>query len=167
MTGCGALALAARFFRWLLTLQPPLAFFAWFAAAFFGIAAAVLWRNRARSRALLRSFVLFFVITAAGPLFWLNYNWSMSGNPVEFATGPYSARAIEQRSAHGAGPLHPGDHDLKLAAYYFLRTTGANLGQTRLRAVLLLIAGIGTVLAGIAFRGWLLLLLWAPLPFYV
>src|SRR5204863_1823416 len=65
------------------------------------------------------------------------------------------------------GPLHPGDHDLKLAAYYFLRTTGANLGQARLRAALLLIAAIGTILSIARCVAWPLLLLWTPLPFYV
>ena len=139
----------------------------WFAAGFFTVSAAAIWIARHRSRPMLRPFVLFLVIVAAAPVFWFGYNWSLSGNPLDFATGPYSARAIELQSAHGAGPLHPGDHDLKLAAYYFVRTTAANLGQIRIRYLLLLLAAAGTVVTIRVSRAWLLLLLWVPLPFYI
>ena len=41
----------------------------------------------------------FVLITAAAPLLWLAYNGIVYRNPLEFANGPYSAKAIERRTA--------------------------------------------------------------------
>src|SRR6202790_2088327 len=47
------------------------------------------------SRAGVAKFVL---ITAASPVLWLTYNAVVYDNPLEFANGPYSAKAIERRT---------------------------------------------------------------------
>ena len=44
---------------------------------------------------ILRNFVL---LAAAAPVLWLAYNAIVYRNPLEFANGPYSAKAIEMRT---------------------------------------------------------------------
>ena len=154
LVACGALTAAAEMTR----------YDGWFAAGFIGIAALLIWIcNRQKMR--LRAAVLFVILVAGAPTFWLAFNYKLHGNAIDFANGPYSARAIEQRSPHPAiGPLHPGDHDVRLAAIYFVRTVEADLGQKG-RLAVLLIAGLGALFA--SRRSWPILLLWAALPFYV
>lgn len=41
-----------------------------------------------------KSSLLFAVIAAAGPAYWLWHNWAIYGNAVEFLSGPHSARGI-------------------------------------------------------------------------
>ena len=48
------------------------------------------------SRGALAKFIL---LAAIAPAIWLAYNAAVYRNPLEFANGPYSARAIEQKTA--------------------------------------------------------------------
>ena len=57
---------------------------------------------------------------------WLAYNAIVYRNPLEFANGPYSAKAIEQRTP---GAFHPGSHDLRTAFSYFLKSAEVNLAS--------------------------------------
>lgn len=112
----------------------------------------------------LRKFIL---LAAAAPVVWLAYNAIVYRNPLEFANGPYSARAIEQRSP---GASHPGTHDLQTAFSYFLKSAELNLAAGNWQKLWLLLAFLGAI-AGLASkhpRGslWPLLLLWIPVPFY-
>lgn len=154
LVACGALSAAAEMTR----------YDGWFAAGFIAVAALLIWiLNRQRIR--VRAMALFVALVAGAPTCWLAYNYKLHGNAIDFANGPYSARAIEQRSPHpSTGPLHPGDHDVGLAAVYFLRTVEADLGQKG-RFAMLLIAALGALFA--SRRSWPLLLLWTALPFYV
>src|SRR5262249_42620813 len=72
---------------------------------------------------------LFILLAVAAPTIWLIYNAAIYRNPLEFANGPYSARAIEQRNAVPGYPPHPGSHDLRAAAQYFVKSTELNLAQ--------------------------------------
>jgi hypothetical protein len=141
-----------------------------------------------------RSFVL---LAAAVPLLWLAYNAIVYRNPLEFANGPYSAKAIEARTP---GASHPGSHDLPVAVSYFLKSAELNLasGNWQKLWILLALAGVvGSLIAGVdgkvalpSRRLWgghpartegerlsgqpaghrrygPLLLLWVPLPFYI
>ena len=91
------------------------------------------------------------------------------GDPLDFMRGPYSAKAIEQRTATPGAPHYPGWHSMPVAALYFLKA--AELGATTLRFanLLLILSIIGSVAAAIRWRardGFTALLLWLPLPFY-
>src|SRR5207244_1005945 len=81
----------------------------WFAAAVMCAAAFVVVFRVAHGNSDLRSaLIMFLLLVAVVPVFWLAYNAIIYRNPLEFANGPYSARAIEQRSARPGAPPHPG-----------------------------------------------------------
>jgi hypothetical protein len=101
---------------------------------------------------------------------WFAYNATVFGDWLDFARGPYSARAIEIRTASpGSGPPHPGWHDPWVSLLFFVRTaeidTSAELWGNRV----LILSVIGTVLGCFTARRraflWTLLL-WLPVPFY-
>ncbi|HYL92316.1 MAG TPA: phospholipid carrier-dependent glycosyltransferase, partial [Alphaproteobacteria bacterium] len=101
----------------------------WFLAAIIGGGVCmVLWRqpgNRGMlGGAVLRSFLL-VVLTAT---LWLAYNHAAYGNALEFANGPYSARAIAQQSRTPTMMSHPGENDPRTAALFFLKVSRLNLG---------------------------------------
>jgi len=106
------------------------------------------------------------LLLAAIPALWLAYNHREYGNPLEFATGPYSARAIEQRT-DAPDWRHPGDGNPRVAALYFLKSAELNLGNGRWQWPLLaaaLVALLISFAAGRRFAVWWLF--WLPLPFY-
>lgn len=108
-------------------------------------------------------------ILAAGPAFWFLYNATQFGDWLEFARGPYSAKAIELRTAtHGSGPLHPGWHDPRIALRFFLKVSVldalAGWGKLGLALSILGTAGASLFERRRAFM-WALLL-WVPVPFY-
>ena len=102
----------------------------WFVIPFFVLAAgALVWRSRRHG--LWRSLAGFVAVTMLAPLLWLGWNWQNYGNPLEFATGQYSARAIEQRSRAGGAPAHPGEGAPVAAAAQFARSVQLTLGEKR------------------------------------
>jgi hypothetical protein len=112
------------------------------------------------SRMVLAKFVL---IAAAAPALWLAYNAAVYRNPLEFANGPYSAKAIEQKS----GTINPAKGSLLAAGSYFLKAAELNVGEANWQGRLwLALALLGSLVAGFTGRGRVALLLWAPLPFY-
>lgn len=120
--------------------------------------------DRIQVRAALRNFLL---IVAAAPIIWVAYNWIIYRNPLEFANGPYSARAIEKRTATPGSPPHPGSHNVIAASQYFLKAAEDNLAEGNSQRIWLALALLGTVLALILDRRLVtLFLLWLPLPFY-
>ncbi|MCI0402126.1 MAG: hypothetical protein L0212_01200 [Acidobacteria bacterium] len=158
---CGALLAAAMFTR----------YDAWFASAFFVV--AVIWcfvkhRNAGEGGgALRRSLRNFLLIVAAAPVLWMAYNWSVFGSPLEFATGPHSARAIAERTTKLGDPMHPGHNSPRVAAIYFLKAARLNLGEGDWQNVVFLMAVAGVALALTAeHRARTTLLLWLPVPFY-
>ena len=128
------------------------------------------WRrteNKARRRAMAKSLVEVLVLNALVPVYWFVYTYCVSGYGLDFLNGPYSAKAIAQRTtAHGA-QSYPGQHDLFVAALYFLKSAKLNVGAGFCGQVFLALAVAGVVLAVWKFRRYgLFLLLWLPLPFY-
>ena len=120
----------------------------------------------------------FVLIAAAGPVLWLAYNAVVYRNPLEFENGPYSAKAIEQRTQSARNPSHPGSGNAFVAGIYFVKSAEENIARNKwLERVWLILAAAGL---GLAYRrrgegleshpraspGWPLLLLWIPLPFY-
>ena len=124
--------------------------------------------------------VKFVLIAAAAPALWLAYNGIVYRNPLEFANGPYSAKAIERRTQGAGNPGHPGSGSPLLAEMYFLKSAEANVAENEWlqRAwILLAIAGVGG--AALTYRGkssqaaslpsaagLTILFLLVPLPFY-
>ena len=104
------------------------------------------------------------LLTIAVAALWLTYNFREFGNPLEFATGQYSARSIAERTSSGVP--HPGEGNPWVAALYFLKCARLNLGEAPFGWLLgWAVAGALMVLvAARHFASWLLL--WIPLPFY-
>lgn len=148
----------------------------WFLAAviFVGVL-IVLCRLRAatqRSRAVarpLRSALLFFVLLTGttGGLF-LVYNQLVFGNALAFANGPYSPRAIQERSKTATMPTYPGENSPRVATLQFLKISRLNLAEGRAENFLF-IASLLALLAAIYFARRFLpwAVLWMPVPFYV
>ncbi|MGP0021085.1 MAG: hypothetical protein ACLPHP_21120 [Candidatus Sulfotelmatobacter sp.] len=121
----------------------------------------------------------FILLTAAAPSWWLAYNAIVYRNPLEFANGPYSAKAIERKTQSGANPGHPGSGNPVLAARYFLKSAEANVAENEwLQRAWILFAAASIVVAPFAYRSgnsdaspstpkaWPLLFLLVPVPFY-
>jgi hypothetical protein len=130
------------------------------------IGLALLRRGRLRSRA----FWLASALVVAAPIAWFVYNSAAFGDWLEFARGPYSAKAIELRTAsHGAGPPHPGWHNPWVSLLFFLKASELDAAAAAWGNTLLSLAVLGTAWAWIVARRraftWTLLL-WLPVPFY-
>lgn len=146
----------------------------WFLAFGAAIAAALVARSAERIPqrprfevfALRKAFVRFLIILALAPALWLAYNAAVWGDPLEFATGPHSARAIAERTTPAGSPGHPGQDSPPVAALHFLKAAKLNLGEGRWQQVLITLAAAGALLTLVLRRRRLWLLLWLPLPFY-
>ncbi len=146
----------------------------WFVAAAVGVIVIgifVLWWKRgpdpSQRRAMAKSFVEFLLLNALVPVFWLIYTYCISGYALDFANGPYSAKAIALRSAGRGMSTYPGQHHLFTAALYFLKSAKLNMGSELFGQALFGAAVAGTAVAIWKFRRYgVLLLLWLPLPFY-
>jgi hypothetical protein len=157
LTKCGlclAGACLTRYDGWLL------------AVAIAAIALLMAWRpTGARLRLAVAKLIL---LAAAAPVLWLAYNAIVYRNPLEFANGPYSAKAIEQKTAVPGYPPHPGTRDLPVAFRYFLQSAELNLaaGKCQIFWVTALLTGTAIILL-FQRKLWPLLLLWTPALFYM
>jgi hypothetical protein len=123
-------------------------------------------RGNLRSRA----FWLASAVIVAAPIAWFIYNAMTFGDWLEFARGPYSAKAIELRTAsHGAGPPHPGWHNPWVSLLFFLKVSEMDTAAVAWGNTMLALSALGTACAWIVARRraftWALLL-WLPVPFY-
>lgn len=149
---CLAAACSTRYDAWILALVMCVA------------AIVVVLRARSQQKNLKMQLGKFLLLAVAAPVLWLGYNAIVYRNPLEFANGPYSAKAIEQRST---ATSHPGSHDLQTAFSYFLKSAELNMAAERGQKIWILLALAGVIAS--LFRGdrmWPLLLLGIPLPFY-
>lgn len=136
----------------------------WFFALAVGVIVFVLAIRHWSDRAFRRSVIKFLVAIVASPLLWLAYNAAVYKNPLEFANGPYSAKAIQQRSA----AENPAQNHVATAASYFLKSTELNMAPGNWGRLWL-----ATAAAALGFGVWKLraqatafLLLCAPIAFY-
>jgi hypothetical protein len=108
--------------------------------------------------------VTFLVAIAAAPILWLAYNAAVYGNALEFANGPFSAKAIEQRVA----APNPALHNARVAAVYFLKSAQLNMADGNWGRFWLAAALLSTAIGAWALRkqSSSIFLLWIPLPFY-
>ncbi|MFP5204394.1 MAG: hypothetical protein ACLGSH_03450 [Acidobacteriota bacterium] len=107
-------------------------------------------------------------VLVAAPFVWFAYNALAFGDWLDFARGPYSAQAIEIRTAHGSGPPHPGWHDPWVGLLFFVKVAEMD-ALAAWRNVVFALSAIGTLGAWLVLRrrafAWALLL-WLPVPFY-
>jgi hypothetical protein len=143
--------------------------------AWTGIGFALLRYGRLRAR----SFWLATIAVAAAPILWFVYNSVCFGDWLYFARGPFSAKAIELRTAApGAWPLHPGWHNPWVALLFYLKVSEldsvlAPIWSSLWGNLVLALAAFGSVAAWFAENAvshrralaWVLLL-WLPVPFY-
>jgi hypothetical protein len=108
--------------------------------------------------------VRFVLIAAAAPVLWLAYNAAVYRNPLEFANGPYSAKAIEQKTA----TVNPAKGNLLAAGSYFVKAAELNVADSTWQGRLwLALALVGSWAMWFKGRcGKIALLLWLPVPFY-
>jgi hypothetical protein len=97
---------------------------------------------------------------------WLSYNFGQYGNALEFARGPYSAKAIAEKSAVAGRPPHPGYHDVRIAAIYYLKSAELNLANSKAQWLWIVVAAFGTMLLLSRGRTGIVVILWSPLIFY-
>jgi hypothetical protein len=117
-----------------------------------------------------RTFWICSAAVVAAPIVWFAYNAVVFGDWLNFARGPYSAAAIEARTATpGSGPPHPGWHNPWVSLLFFVKCAEMDAAPESWGNLLLELAAIGT------FWGWFTtrhrafqwtLLLWIPVPFY-
>jgi hypothetical protein len=141
----------------------------WFLATVIAAAALVLiLRLRPSARSLRRGLISFVLITGFTGGLFLVYNQVAYGNALEFANGPYSARAIQERSKTASMPTYPGENSPRGATLQFLKISRLNVAEGT-PEYLLFVAACIALLAAIYFSrrylSWAVL--WAPVPFYV
>lgn len=124
-----------------------------------------------------RGALTFLLIAAAAPALWLAYNSIVYRNPLEFANGPYSAKAIEKRTQTAGNPGHPGSGNPAVAALFFLKSAEDNIAQNEWLQRAWILLGIAALLAitipiresfsaALGSTALPLLFLLVPLPFY-
>jgi 4-amino-4-deoxy-L-arabinose transferase-like glycosyltransferase len=141
----------------------------WFVAAVIGVSAViVLWRLRPSALALRRGLINFLLFTGSTAALFLLYNQIVFNNALEFANGPYSARAIQERTKTASMPSYPGENSPRDATLQFLKVSRLNLAQGRTEFLLFngaFIALLASLYFSRRYLSWAVL--WIPLPFYV
>jgi hypothetical protein len=111
----------------------------------------------AAKRRRLLAVLIFGAVASLAPLYWLAHNWWLYGNPLEFYSGPYSAKAINQRS----GP-YPGQQDWRKAWLFFRTVTEMCTGWG-----VLVVAAAGLIGVILKRMFWPVLLAVLPAAFYL
>jgi hypothetical protein len=139
------------------------------AAAWVFVTAPMLWDRRRWQGQVVGPWVFFTAMLIAAPSLWLAYNAKQFGDPLDFLRGPYSARAIEAKTTPAGSSPHPGFHDMRVSALYFLKAAQLGAAPLSLGRLLCWLSALGTVAVLWVYRRrqiWPVLLLWLPLPFY-
>jgi len=122
-------------------------------------------RGQLRSRA----FWLASILVVAAPLAWFAYNSAAFGDWLYFMRGPYSAKAIEIRTATPGFPPHPGWHDPWVSFLFYMKTAEMDAAAAAWGNVMLALSLLGGAWACLTARRnhltWALLLA-LPVPFY-
>jgi hypothetical protein len=142
VTGAAAASLAASLSR----------YEGWFLIPF----VTIYFLAAAKRRRLLTA-LTFGALVSLAPLYWLAHNWWLYSNPLEFFNGPYSAKAINQKTGY-----YPGEHDWKKAWLFFRTATLTCAGGGAV-----IVAGAG--MAGVIWKRvfWPLVLGTLPAAFYL
>jgi hypothetical protein len=139
------------------------------AAAWVFVTAPMLWDRRRWQGKVVGPWVFFTAMLIAAPSLWLAYNAKQFGDPLDFLRGPYSARAIEAKTTPPGSSPHPGFHNMRASALYFLKAAQLGAAPLSLGRLLCWLSALGTVAVLWVYRRrqiWPVMLLWLPLPFY-
>jgi hypothetical protein len=85
----------------------------------------------------LRDAAIFSALAAAGPALWVLHNWHRFGNPLEFYSGPYSAKAIYTHQLLTTGFHYPTEGSYVLSARYYVEDVRLVIGAMSLELVVL------------------------------
>jgi hypothetical protein len=136
-------------------------------AAVWIILTVALAKHRDLFRKIAPSFVIFTLLTVAGPISWLAYNQHFFHDPLDFLRGPYSAAAIEKKTMPPNGHHHRGWHNPAWALLFYTRTAQIDAAFWETGFLVMVAAITGLVLVIRRRLALSSLLLWMPLPFYV
>jgi len=141
----------------------------WFLATVIGVSVViVLWRSRPFPSPLRRGLRNFLLFTGSTAALFLLYNQIAFDNALEFANGPYSARAIQQRSKTATMPSYPGENSPRDATLQFLKVSRLNVAEGGPEFWLFngaFIALLASLYFARRYLSWAVL--WTPLLFYV
>jgi hypothetical protein len=139
----------------------------WFLTAAISVATVpIIVKSRRNSAMLLPGFKKFIALAVLAPALWIVYNAAVYRNPVEFANGPYSAKAIEEKTSTGIP--HPGSHDLPVAFSFFLKSGELNVAEGIWQKLWVALLFAGAVIVIVFDRQrWPFLLLLTPVPLYM
>ncbi|HMF63308.1 MAG TPA: hypothetical protein VK608_04405 [Edaphobacter sp.] len=124
-------------------------------------------RNSNVLRSVAPAFLVFTILTVAGPLSWLAYNQHFFHDPLDFMRGPYSAAAIEKKTTAAGSQHYHGWHNPVLAFLYYTRAAQLDIAAWELGFGVMAAALGGLFLAVRRKIALTASLLWLPLPFYV
>ena len=133
-------------------------------------------------------FIAASVVLLLAPIGWMVYNAVVFGDWLDFMRGPYSALAIELRTASSAVDPHPGWHNLVVSLVYYSKAAEMDVAALGWGEVVFFAAAFGAVWTWFKHRkslqeddiaaasagkrhtflaswSWTLFL-WLPLPFY-
>jgi len=141
----------------------------WFLAAALGMAAiAFVVLNKIEARPVRRALFEFVLFCLSVGGMWLAYNQANYGNPLEWANGPYSARAIQERSRTATFLSYPGENSARTSALYFLKVSRLNVANGWSEKFLFSLSAIALLVSVFFVRHvWPLALLWLPAVFYI
>jgi hypothetical protein len=105
-------------------------------------------------------------ICALVAMLWLAWNYGLFRNPLEFANGPYSAKAIAERTTPQGAPPYPGKDHPFVAGLHFVKAAKLNIAEGKLEPYIFGIAVFGALFTVFEKRRRFVLLLWVPLAFY-
>ncbi|MGH9589774.1 MAG: hypothetical protein ACRD25_05230, partial [Terracidiphilus sp.] len=100
-----------------------------------------------RERLKTRAFWIASMLLAAAPAAWFAYNAGFFGDWLYFARGPFSARAIELRTAAPGYPPHPGWHNPWVSLLFFIKVSELDAAAAAFGNLLLAVSVLGTAWA--------------------
>ena len=116
-----------------------------------------------------RTFWLASALVVAAPTAWFIYNAAAFGDWLFFLRGPYSAKAIEIRTAVPGFPPHPGWHNPWVSFLFFAKAAEMDAAAVGWGNTVFILSLLGTAWGWLTARrrafGWVWLL-WFPLGFY-
>ncbi len=130
----------------------------------------VLWhlvKAPAVGRQVVQGFVVFTILSLAGPLWWFWFEHTYSHDWLDFMRGPYSAAAIDRRTSPPGAHHYFGWHNPAWALMLYARTAQVDAAawETGWLVAAAALWASWQALRSKLNKTWLLL--WVPLPFYV
>ncbi|MFC6647231.1 hypothetical protein ACFQBQ_16975 [Granulicella cerasi] len=146
----------------------------WIIGAVVWLVLAIAWWRSPQRAKMQTSFIVFTLLCVAGPLVWFWYNAHFEHDWLDFMRGPYSAKAIERKTAP-PGQHYRGWHNPAWALLFYLRTAQVDAAAWETGFGLLIASLYGLYVSArrravqaVSLRGeTAAALLWVPLPFYI